>query len=253
MARVIETVKKIYTSEGAAVKHICWLVLAILGTILSMQPTTTASPTPADLLGLLAGSAISIIYGLALTIYTFGYNCIIMHNRFQEEGKPLGFSILPEFDILPFKIFGRAIVLIIVWLLWSIIISLAAIVPLVGIIFCMIVMPFIGFVQVAYSKEFKTDGLFSLAILSKFLRLFWIDAVWWWFRLFLLGLGIYAILGILCGALGLFDMNMLMTGQIPQSLNFVFAILQYISIVLGFVNAYGMADIFIKKWDNSSY
>lgn len=253
MAGVLATLKRIYTEDGAIVKHLSWLVLAAIGAILSMQSPST-STSPAELMSLIGGSIVSMVYGLILTIYTFGYNCIIMHNRFEEETKSGTIPIMPEFDILPFKIFRRAIVLVIVWIIWAIVISLTSIVPIIGLIFCLIVMPFIGFVQVAYSKEFKTEGLFSMALIAKFMRLFWVDAIWWWFRMFILGLVIYGILIAICSMTGLLNIQSIMlTGQVPPSLNVLNAIIQYISVVLGFINAYGMADIFVKKWDNSSY
>ena len=253
MAGVIATLKRLYTENGAPVKHLCWLVLAGIGAILSMQPDTNASSNT-NFIGILAGAAISMIYSLVLAIYSFGYNCIIMHNRFEEDGKPSGLCIMPEFDLLPFKIFGRAIILLIVWGIWTIVLCLPIIIPIIGLIFCLAITPFVGFVQVAYSKEFKTEGIFSIAILAKFMRLFWLDAVWWWFKIFIFGLISCAILFILGNLLGLFDIATIMTtGQMPQATNIIWILMQYISIVLGFVNAYGMADIFARKWDNSSY
>ncbi len=252
MAGVLATIKKLYSGEGAVVKHICWFVLAFLGVILQ-APSSSSVSSPADIGGLLALSAIPIIYGLVLTIYSFGYNCIIMHNRFEEEGKPLGFDILPEFDILPFKITGRAFVLIIVWMLYSLLLAIVIAIPILGIFIYLAVVPFIAFAQVAYSKEFKTEGLYNLSILVKFFRLFWFDAISLWFRIFICGLSVAIILFLIATLLGFNFTNLIMTGQIPPALNFIFAIMQYVSIVLGFVNAYGMADIYAKKWDDSSY
>lgn len=242
MAQIINTLKRVYTDDGAIVKHLCWLILAAIGGMLSTDHSGSSI-------------AFSILFWLIMTVYAFGYNSIIMHNRFEEEGKPLGsISILPEFDILPFKIFLRAFPLIVVWIIYTLLLNLAIIIPIIGLIFCLIVIPFIAFVQVAYSKGFKTEGLYNLAILAKFIRLFWKSAIWWWFKLFLLGLVILAVLAAICIPLGVLDFtSMMITGEIPSSLGIISIVIQYISFVLGFVNAYGLADIYLKNWDSSSY
>ena len=235
MAEVLKTLKRFYTEDGAMLKHVVWLVLSFICVILQM-PSESGNT-----------SVLSVIFGLVLTIYTFGYNSIIMHNRFEEEGKSRHINIMPEFDQLPFKIFGRAFILVIVWFIYSLLFLL---IPILG----WIVAPFVIFVQVAYSKEFKTEGLYNAALIVKFLRLFWVPAILFWFRLFLCGLvfiGVLALIGFLSGAFDI--MSIMMSGQIPPLLIAIIVLIQYFSTVLGFVSAYGLTDIYLKKWDDSSY
>ena len=246
MASVLATLKRIYTEDGSAIKHICWFVLSFIGAMISMPGTNGTTP---DLDNMYSSNILSIIFGLILTIYTFGYNSIIMHNRFEEEGKPKGLTILPEFDTLPFKIFGRAFVLALVWFIYSLVLGLLWIIPILGCIIYLVITPFMAFVQVSYSKEFLTDGLFNFAIIAKYMRLFWLEAVKWWFKLFICTLVIILlfilIFGRFLGLEGLMHNSM--------TLILIFALAQYIFMVFGFVNAYGMADIYARKWDDSSY
>ena len=246
MASVLDTLKRIYTEDGSAIKHICWFVISFIVMMVSMP---SGNGTVTDLEEMHSTNIISLISGLVLTIYTFGYNSIIMHNRFEEEGKPKGLTILPEFDTLPFKIFGRAFVLALVWFIYSLVLGLLWIIPILGWIIYLVITPFMAFVQVSYSKEFLTDGLFNFAIIAKYMRLFWLEAVKWWFKLFICTLVIILLFILIFGRfLGL-------EGLMHNSLTLIliFALAQYIFMVFGFVNAYGMADIYARKWDDSSY
>lgn len=246
MAGVLATLKRFYTEDGAAIKHICWLVLSFIGAMISMPGTNGTTP---DLDTMYSTNFISMIFGLILTIYSLGYNSIIMHNRFEEEGKNVGLNIMPEFDILPFKIFGRAFILAIVWMIYSLLLGILWLIPILGWIVYLIIAPFIAFIQVAYSKEFITDGLYNFAILAKFMRLFWFEAVKWWFKLFICSLVIILLFVLIISRF--FGLEGLMNN--PMIIILILALAQYIFIVLGFVNAYGMADIYAKKWDDSSY
>ena len=93
MAGVLATLKRFYTEDGAAIKHICWLVLSFIGAMISMPGTNGTTP---DLDTMYSTNFISMIFGLILTIYSLGYNSIIMHNRFEEEGKNAWLCTVPE-------------------------------------------------------------------------------------------------------------------------------------------------------------
>ena len=63
--------------------------------------------------------------------------------------------------------------------------------------------------------------------------------------------GVLALIGFLSGAFDI--MSIMMSGQIPPLLIAIIVLIQYFSTVLGFVSAYGLTDIYLKKWDDSSY
>lgn len=243
MPEILSILKRIYTEDNALTKHLIWLMIALISMLfssISSQDNNSSYIT----------HGISLIISLTFYIYSLGYGCILMHNRFSEEGKIPKKQILPEFDILPFKVFWRYLPLMLTWLVFSIILAIPLIIPIFNIIYIfayVFVIQFIIFVQVAYSEKFQTKGLYDIALLQKFLRLFAMDAIIWWFKIFILSLAVLALLILLILPLGI---ESILTMNNSFIIDIVIVFTGYFFYILSFINNYGMTEIYLRNWQD---
>jgi len=188
MPSIIEGFRKIYKAPNASKVHLIYAgVIVLLGAVSFFAQTSK------NIIALL----LSVILSLVWVIYVYGYKLQFMHNAFQEE------FLMPGIDTSPFKAFGGAFGLIVVWfgyyMVYSIIMAIIGIIipltifitknPILAIllltvltvVMCLIIL-FIPYVFVAYSKDFNTAGLFNMLIPFKFMRKAFVDNLILWLK-----------------------------------------------------------------------
>lgn len=240
---MINGFKRVYSGEKVLFKH---LLMFIIITVLSIATvnvqiiadTLEKTKELPNMWQLLLCMIITLIAG----IYTGGYNLLFSHNAFDTENK----NTLPNVNLTPFKVFFKALPLMIVWSLYilvAIFFSIALIsskspLTILGIflfLFLLFLCGFVNFIYIAYIKNFDYQGLFNITLPFKYIKHSFSDFV----LLGLLFIPVYGvamtpsfIVGLLFGLMGAKTIMALYAGGILGGyLGFIVQIVWYYSLV----------------------
>lgn len=222
---MIDGFKRVYSGKNVLLKHfLMFIIISVLSiTTVNVQIITETLEKTKELPNVWQ-FLLYIIITLIAGIYTGGYNLLFSHNAFNKENK----DMLPEITLTPFKVFFKALPLMIVWFIYVLIAILFSITfmstksPLLilGIflfLFFLFMCAFINFIYIAYIKNFDSKGLFNITLPFKYMKHSFSDFV----LLGLLFIPVYGvamtpsfIIGLLFGILGFKTMTALYAGGI---------------------------------------
>jgi hypothetical protein len=158
LGTIVSGFKRVFLGENILFKHISIFSLAGIFGMLRFH-FDGANPTEN-----ISQYLIFLLLYVAIGLYFSGYMLSFCHNCFDEDSQ----NILPEFDEKPVGILLSVITLVIAWFLYILLFSILGIIPILGWIFmlvcCFTWFPFLGFINIAYSKNFSKEGLYNIKL-----------------------------------------------------------------------------------------
>lgn len=243
MLGIKDAIKKIYSVDSLP-KHLILFALTAIPAMLALPlneiSKTTELPTSTFWYGMLTLLVIFVI-----SLYMMGYLYAVMHNSHDENAE----TIIPEFDWSFFRVFLKALPLMVVWFIYTILLIIITaiitlginlifpvlnsfgaytIISIVGILF----IAGVNFVFAQFTKEYDFKGLFNPLFAFKYLFKGFKDLV----ILFVKLIPILVVVGIV---------NVLGVGN--DVLNYLFvAIGAYLTTIMQFIVNFCYVQIYKK-------
>ena len=171
---MIEGFQKVfYADRNSAVKHVCLIALTAIISYSSVQSDilktqVKGTNTIPDLTGFFLGLLAALIVGC----YLWGYSLKFMRNVYYENPE----ETLPEFDENPFKVFFKALPLMLIWIIYFILIGIvsgilsAILIGLLGFLVLIVMSIGIQFVWVEFIKDYDANGLYNIKLPFQYIK-----------------------------------------------------------------------------------